>query len=112
MYTQPNSTTLTTPLGQWHASYSQDYEWAWRIHEPTQTLYHHHRHVWYEYRTLRQRLNNWLYSPHQVPQARIPADTTPVTPKLNKSSIVIALPIVPIIAADPAVPLPDHTLYQ
>jgi len=29
MYTKPNSTTLTTALGPWLASYSQDYEWAW-----------------------------------------------------------------------------------
>jgi len=49
MYTQPNSTTLTNPLGQWLTNYAQDYEWAWCIHKPTQTIYHHHQHIWYKY---------------------------------------------------------------
>jgi len=110
MYTQPNSTTLTIPLGQWLAPYSQDYKWAWRI-EPTQTLYLHHHHVWHEYWTPCQCLNTWIYSNHWVPRASIPVDMTLVTPNLNNNSIAIALPIVQILAADPSNPLPEHTLY-
>jgi len=36
----------------------------------------------------------------------------PVTPKLSNNSIAITLPIVQIRAADPAIPIPEHTLYQ
>ncbi len=37
---------------------------------------------------------------------------TPVTPTLHNHSIAISLPIIQIQAADPAIPPPEHTLYQ
>jgi len=104
MYTKPNSNTLTTTLGPWHASYSQDYEWAWQIHKPTQTLYHHHRHVWYKYWTPRHHLNTWVYSSHHTPRASIPTNTQPVTPTLSNKSITITLPITQIQVPDLAAP--------
>jgi len=112
MYAKPAEMTLTDSLGPWLPTYNQDYEWAWQFHEPTQHLYHHHRHVWYEYNNPRQRLNAITYQHECQPRANLPPDTKPVTPKITNKKITLTTPIPNLPNREQLQPPPIRTLYQ
>ena len=61
IYANNTGVTLSTPLGPWLPQYSANFEWAWSIHPETNALYHHHRHVWYEYSNPRTRPTELVY---------------------------------------------------
>jgi len=93
MYAKPANMTLTDLLGPWLSTYKKDYERAWQYHEPTQQVYHHHCHVWYEYNNPHQHLNTIIYQHESRPRANLPPDTKPVTPKITNTKITLTTPI-------------------
>jgi len=92
LYLQPQSTSLSQPLGLWTLDHATNYHWGWSVCLTTWTLFCYYKGRWITYSQRRRYPDYYLYQHHSSPSAK-PTNTVPVTPNITSTAIKLLLPV-------------------